>query len=97
MSQIREIVDRYLEFHRELRSENWTNSNGYVLRRFATEIVEIGCLSIQEICTANLQSWFYMKARLVKVQTAAAYLFHIQHFLDWCIEKLARILSETGY
>ena len=51
-------------------------------RRLLQSFAELGCGSVQEIDTPKLQAWFYRKGR-VKVATAAAYLFGIQHFLAW--------------
>jgi integrase len=85
---IRAVVDSYLEWHAELRSPNYTRDNTSVLRVWAREITELGCDSVQEIDTFKLQTWFYQKARSVKISTAAAYVFAVQHFLAWCKDEL---------
>jgi integrase len=93
MNAIREAVDAYLEYHRELRSPNTHRDNGYLLRAWASEIAELGCGSVQEIDTPKLQAWFYRKARRVKVATAAAYLFAVKHFLGWCKEDEQQLVT----
>ena len=72
MNAILDDVNAYLEYHRELRSPNYHRDNTAVLRAWAAEITELGCSSLEEIDTPKLQSWFYRKARSVKVATAAA-------------------------
>jgi hypothetical protein len=78
VNTVREDVDAYLEYHRELRSPNSHRDNSYVLRAWASDI---DCGSVQEIDAAKLQAWFYRKARTTKIATAAAYLFAVRHFL----------------
>jgi integrase len=88
MNAIREEVDAYLEYHRELRSPNYHRDNTAVLRAWASEMAELGCASVEEIDTHKLQAWFYRKARTVKIATVAAYLFAVKHFLGWHIEQV---------
>jgi integrase len=84
MNALREAVDQYLEERRTLRSANWNRDNRYILRKWAAEI---GCETVQELTTAALQTWFNAKLSKVKVQTAAAYLYQVQTFLNWCVNE----------
>jgi integrase len=93
---IRREVDRYLEYHRELRSQNYDRDNTAVLRAWASEITELGSGCVQEIDTPKLQTWFYNKARLVKVATVAAYLFAVKHFLNWAKEERHLVLYNAA-
>jgi integrase len=84
VNTLRETVDAYLTWHPDTRSANWNRDNGYVLRRWAQEI---DCETVQELDTAKLQTWFSQKLRTTKVQTAAAYVYQIQTFLNWCRDE----------
>jgi integrase len=87
MNAIRESVDEYLEYHREVRSENTTRDNTTVLHAWAKELTASGCTCVEDIDTGKLQSWFYRKTKTVKVSTAAGYLFAVGHFLRWRIQQ----------
>lgn len=94
---IHKEVVRYLDDKAELRSPNWTRDGGHVLRASAAEMmVEHNCSCVQEIDTGKLQRWFYAKARTVKVATAAAYIFHVQHFLKWCHQERRIVLFNAA-
>ncbi len=72
---------------------NWNRDNGYVMRRWAEEI---GSRALSEITTSILQAWFNAKLRTLKVQTAAAYLYQIQTFLNWCMEETGLVTSNAA-
>jgi integrase len=52
-----------------------------VLRRWASDI---GCESVAALTTPILQAWFNAKLKTTKIQTAAAYIYQISTFLNWC-------------
>jgi site-specific recombinase XerC len=55
-----------------------------VLRRWASDI---DCESVATLTTAILQAWFNAKLKTLKIQTAAAYLYQVQTFLNWCRDE----------
>ncbi len=79
-------VARYIVHFAEFRSKNHSRGNAFILHAWALEMLLLDCSCVQEISTKKLQIWFYAKARSVKISTARAYLFAVQHFLKWVRE-----------
>jgi integrase len=93
---IRREVDRFIADRAEQRSPNWTRDNGHVLRRWAAEMTELECDCVQEVNTQKLQTWFYRKAREVKIATAAVYTYQIRTFLNWAKEERRLVLHNAA-
>ena len=89
-------VDRYLNEYAGQRSVSYTRSDGYVLRAWANDITEMGCTCVQEIATSHCQGWFNAKTRSVKIHTARAYNFAVQHFLAWCRDERRLVILNAA-
>lgn len=89
-------VDRYLDEHAGQRSASYTNSNEYVLRQWAADLTEMGCTCVQEIDTPKMQAWFAAKSRRVKIRTARAYNFAVQHFLNWARDERRLVILNAA-
>jgi hypothetical protein len=48
---IQREIARYIADRSDLRSTNWTRDNGYILRAWAAEMLELDCSCVQEIDT----------------------------------------------
>jgi integrase len=83
---IQREVARYVADRSDLRSNNWTRDNGYILRAWASEMLDLDCSCVQEIDTLKLQTWFNRKKQTIKTATVAAYLTHVRTFLEWARE-----------
>jgi integrase len=80
-------VARFVADRSDLRSTNWTRDNGYILHRWASEMLDLDCSCVQEITTLKLQTWFNRKKQTIKTATVAAYLTHVRTFLEWAREE----------
>jgi len=89
-------VDRYLNEYAGQRSVNYTRDGGYVLRSWANDITEMGCTCVQEIETRHCQGWFNAKTRSVKIRTARAYNFAVQHFLNWARDERRLVILNAA-
>jgi integrase len=93
---IQKEIARYLSDKAELRTIRWTEELRYVLESWAGDMNELGCSCVQEITTPKLQTWFYAKARTVKVTSAVSFLLQVRTFLKWARDERRLVLFNAG-
>ena len=83
----KESLEIFLAYRARRISKNFHRDSSLVLYAWSRET---GLQSVRDLSTEQLQDWFDLKCRTVKVSTAASYLTWVRVFLDWCVKRGVR-------